>query len=114
MSSNKQQAGMILDLVAPAAILGGAFFLDSATLGGVAVASIASGATGAVDCGRGVFELTKLAGAAWSKGDTLYWDDTAKNFTKTSTSNTKAGVAFAAALSADVTGLVALLGAPYI
>jgi predicted RecA/RadA family phage recombinase len=55
----------------------------------------------------GVFEnMPKAAGAAWVQGDLLYWDNTAKNFTKTSTSNTKVGVAALAALSGDTVGTV--------
>ena len=36
-----------------------------------------------------------------SAGDTLYWDNTAKVMTKTTTSNTKCGVAIEDAASAD-------------
>lgn len=43
----------------------------------------------------------KATGAAWAVGDDIYWDATAKKFTKTSTDNTKCGVALAPALSAD-------------
>lgn len=54
-----------------------------------------------------VSEAPKAAGAAWSVGDALYWDDTAKNFTKTASGNTLCAYALAAALTADtVSGLV--------
>jgi len=36
-------------------------------------------------------------------GDTLYWDDTAKVFTKTATANTKSAICKEAAASADTT-----------
>lgn len=55
-----------------------------------------------------VFELDSETGVAWTQGDVLYWDDTAKVWTKTSTSNTKAGRAFADKLSASATGYVHL------
>ena len=47
-------------------------------------------------------------GAAWVLGDKIYWDDTAKKFTKTSTSNTLCGYALEAKASGDaVSGLIA-------
>lgn len=53
--------------------------------------------------------VAKATGAAWSVGDLLYWDDTAKNLTKTVGSNTKVGYCLEAALSADaVSGKVLL------
>jgi predicted RecA/RadA family phage recombinase len=59
----------------------------------------------------GVFSLPKATGATWAIGDTIYWDNTAKNCTKTSASNTKVGVAYASAGSADTVGEVRLNGA---
>lgn len=54
-----------------------------------------------------ISDAPKAAGAAWSVGDALYWDDTAKNFTKTSSANTLCGYALSAAASADtVSGLI--------
>jgi predicted RecA/RadA family phage recombinase len=44
----------------------------------------------------GVFDLTKVGSQAWSIGDAIYWDNTAKNCTKTASGNTKIGVAVAA------------------
>jgi predicted RecA/RadA family phage recombinase len=55
----------------------------------------------------GVYEnKPKAAAAAWAEGDLLYWDNTAKNFTKTATNNTRVGVAVVAALAADTVGTV--------
>ncbi|MDI3319985.1 DUF2190 family protein [Pinibacter soli] len=56
----------------------------------------------------GAHKVAKASGAAWAVGDKIYWDDTAKVFTKTATSNTLAGYAWAAALSADATGVIFL------
>lgn len=43
----------------------------------------------------------KATGAAWAVGDRIYWDDTAKKFTKTSTDNTACGWSLGTALSGD-------------
>ena len=56
----------------------------------------------------GEFTFPSDTGAAWAVGDVVYWDDTGKTFTKTSTSNTKAGVASAVKASGAVTGSVRL------
>ena len=48
----------------------------------------------------GVFDLTMVGSQAWSAGDPIYWDNTAKNCTKTTSGNTKIGVAVAAVDSA--------------
>lgn len=57
---------------------------------------------------RGHIEYAKTAGEAWVGGQLLYWDDTAKSFTTTVGTNTKAGYAMEAAASADTTGQVFL------
>lgn len=50
----------------------------------------------------------KATGGAFMVNGPVYWDNTAKNFTATSTSNTLVGYALEAALSADTkTGLIA-------
>lgn len=75
---------------------------------GIALVDIANGATGSVML-EGVFKVAKATGAAWAQGDQLYWDATAGNFTKTSTSNTAAGHAFEPAASGDAVGYIRLL-----
>jgi hypothetical protein len=45
----------------------------------------------------------------WVIGDVLYWDDTAKEFTVTSTDNTKAGMAVEAKVSTAVIGELELM-----
>ncbi|WP_316168955.1 MULTISPECIES: DUF2190 family protein [unclassified Bradyrhizobium] len=50
----------------------------------------------------------KDTASAWTFGDILYWDDTAKKFTKTATNNLRVGYAAANALQADTTGSVLL------
>lgn len=60
---------------------------------------------------EGVFQsMPKATGQAWTEGQLLYWDNTAKNFTTTATSNTRVGCAAVAAQSADTTGTVRLTG----
>ena len=44
---------------------------------------------------------TTDTGTAWAIGDLVYWDATNSRFTKTSTSNTKAGYALEAKASGD-------------
>lgn len=67
----------------------------------VAFDTAAAGAT-VVVVTEGVFELPKATGAL-TQGAKVYWDDTAKDFTATATSNTLAGYVFVAAASGDAT-----------
>ena len=59
---------------------------------------------------EGVYDLKKVASQAWAAGDKIYWDNTAKNTTKTLTSNTLIGVATEAVASGagDTIGRVRL------
>lgn len=53
---------------------------------------------------RGIFDHTKEAagsGQAFVPGDTIYWDNTNKRLTKTTSGNTKVGYVTAAALTTD-------------
>lgn len=68
---------------------------------GVAQTDIADGTTGAVLL-KGMFLVPKAAGAI-AVGVKVYYDGTAKNITTTSSSNTFAGYAGAAALTGDTT-----------
>lgn len=59
----------------------------------------------------GVFDVTAEgagSGQAWAEGDTVYWDNTNTQFTKTTTGNTKAGVAVAVKATADTLGRLKL------
>lgn len=42
---------------------------------------------------RGIFDLVKNTGEAWTEGALIYWDNTAKKCTTTATSNTHIGYA---------------------
>jgi predicted RecA/RadA family phage recombinase len=72
---------------------------------------VAGGATTAVLGGKfvgkleGIFHnVVKAAGTAWTARQTIYWDNSAGNFTTVSTSNTLVGEAAADATSAAVLG----------
>jgi predicted RecA/RadA family phage recombinase len=77
------------------------------SLVGIASNTYANGDT-AVIWLEGTHLVPKTAGAAWTAGELLYWDATANSFTGTSSSNTFAGYAYAAALSGDITGYILL------
>ena len=68
----------------------------------VALGNIADGETGRLATEQ-VFAVPKNTSLAIDQGDRLYWDAADGNVNKTAVDNTDAGVAFAAAASADTT-----------
>lgn len=60
----------------------------------------------------GLVEYASDTGTAWAAGDKLYWDDTNKVFTKTSTSNTLCAMAYEAKASAAATATILLSQTP--
>lgn len=78
-------------------LIGGSLF-------GVAVDTVASGATG-VALAEGVFSVTKNTGAgeAYTLGQRLFWDNTNKRITSTSTGNVAVGLCWVAAATGDAT-----------
>lgn len=62
----------------------------------------------------GVWDLTKVGSQAWNEGDIVYWDNSAKNCTKTSASNFRLGFAVLAvdAAAGSTTGRVCLAAIP--
>jgi predicted RecA/RadA family phage recombinase len=60
----------------------------------------------------GLIEYASETGVAWTAGDKIYWDDTNKRFTKTSSGNTLAGVVYEDKASAAATGFVLLIPTP--
>jgi predicted RecA/RadA family phage recombinase len=91
---NYVQPGNTIPLTAP---------YDVASGDGLLVGSIFGVATGAALNSEaieaalvGVFDLKKVGSQAWAVGDKIYWDNTAKETTKTTTSNTLIGVAIEA------------------
>lgn len=108
MAQNYLQPGETWDVATPAGGWTSGQVVLVGVLVGVALLTTAQTETNQVKL-TGVFQgLPKAAGAAWVAGDKLYWDNTAKNFTKTATNNTPAGYAWYGAASADVTGYVLL------
>jgi predicted RecA/RadA family phage recombinase len=102
------QTGEVLTLTVPYTVAAGAAFK---------VGSIIAIATSAADSGAtvegittGVAEVAKVSAQASTVGAPIFWDDTAKLFTTTSTSNTLAGVAVAVAANPSATGRVRLNG----
>ena len=108
---NYVQPGNTITLTAPYAVTSG---------DGLLVGSIFGVAAGTAALGdpvetalEGVYDLKKVASQAWAVGDKIYWDNTAKNTTKTLTSNTLIGVAtdVVAGGATDLIGRVRLNGA---
>jgi predicted RecA/RadA family phage recombinase len=88
---NYVQPGNTITLTAPYAVSSGDGLLVGAIFG-VATGSAGNGET--IEAALvGVFDLTKVGSQAWAVGDKIYWDNTAKTTTKTTTSNTLIGVA---------------------
>jgi predicted RecA/RadA family phage recombinase len=59
---------------------------------------------------RGVVQHAKVSAQAWTEGQQVNWDDTAKLFTTVTTGNFRAGVAYRVAANPTATGLVFLHG----
>jgi len=104
---NSIQEGEVLALAAPYAVASGGGALIGAIFG-VAVTALANAEVGSFQL-CGVYTLPKATGAA-TLGAKAYWDNTNKNVTATSTSNTLIGVFVAAYASGDTSALVRLNG----
>jgi predicted RecA/RadA family phage recombinase len=108
------QKGDVLDLLAPYDVnvanadLG---YQPCFKVGSIIAAAVTNAASGAAIEGQTVGVITgpKATGETWAVGDLLYWDDSAKKFTKTSTSNTKAGFAMSVTLTGDTSGALKLV-----
>jgi predicted RecA/RadA family phage recombinase len=88
------QPGNTITLSAPYAVASGEGLLVG-SLFGVAIANAALGEP--VEAVLvGVIDLKKTASQAWGVGDKLYWDNTAREVTKTAAGNTLIGAAAAA------------------
>jgi len=104
---NSIQEGEALALAAPYAVASGGGALIGAIFG-VAVTALANAEVGSFQL-CGVYSLPKATGAA-TLGAKAYWDNTNKNVTATSTSNTLIGVFVAAYASGDTLANVRLNG----
>lgn len=95
MTTKYVMSGDVIDYVAGSAVTSGQVLLIGVRVG-VALAAIASGATGAVRM-LGIFTIAKLSSDVVTVGAALYWDNTNSRMTLTSAGNTLAGFATAAA-----------------
>lgn len=98
METTYIQKGETIDYVASANIAIGEV-IPLVTRVGVALETIANGATGSVAL-TGVFEAAAVNDAAFAVGDQLFWDNAANKLTKVSAGNTPAGIATEAKLLA--------------
>lgn len=102
---NFVSSGATLDFTAPG---GGVTSGVPVKIGEAIVIPVVSAAAGETFAGavEGVFDVpaaTHATDQAWTEGMVVYWDDSAKKFTKTASTNKKAGYAAAAKASdADV------------
>jgi predicted RecA/RadA family phage recombinase len=97
---NFVQEGDVVTMAAPYQVSSGQGALVGAMFG-IATVDLANGASGSFAL-KGVFDIVKAAGAV-TAGAKMYWDNTAKNVTTTSSANTLIGVATQAQLSGDAT-----------
>lgn len=95
MTTKYVMSGEVVDYVAGSAISSGQVVLMGVRIG-VALAAIASGASGAVRV-KGIFTIAKLSTDVVAQGALLYWDNTNFRLTLTSAGNTLAGYATKAA-----------------
>lgn len=107
---NFVQEGRALDFVAPA---GGVVSGVALLVGTVLVIPAVTAAEGQPFSGwiEGVYTLPCATGTAWTMCTALYWDNTNKRLTVTSTSNTKVGMVAAPKVAGLASGNVKLLPA---
>jgi len=107
--NNYVQPGDVLTLTAPYAVASGEGALIGTNIFGVATAAVANGAVGEFKT-TGVIDIKTKTTDTPSVGSIAYWDNTNKEVTTTSTSNTKIGVFVAAKSSGPTVGRVRLNG----
>lgn len=96
MSTNQIESGDNITLAAPSGgVVSGTPYLIG-TLFGVALQSAAQGENFILQT-EGVFSITKLTSDDVAAGAVLYWDNSNKRLSTTSTSNYKVGAATSAA-----------------
>lgn len=105
---NYVQSGDLITVTAPYAVSSGQGVLVG-SLFGVATCDAANGAS--VDImTEGVFDITALTSDTGTAGAKMYWDNTNKRLTTTTTSNTLVGVLTVAKGGSDATARVYLDG----
>lgn len=105
---NYVQKGRVVAVAMPYDRLAGQGVLVGSIFG-VCANDALSGVSSSVQV-RGVFDVTKDT-STFSQGDKVYWDDSAKKCSSTSTSNVVVGYATQAQLTGDATVRVSLMHA---
>lgn len=105
---NYVQPGNTVTVTAPYAVLSGAGVLVGSLFGVASTSAAETAQTEIVT--EGVFDLAKVQAQAWTVGQPVYWDATAKLCTTTATDNTRIGVALAVAANPSGIGRVRLNG----
>ena len=106
---NFVQPGDTVTVTAPYALSAGDGCLVG-TLFGVAGGTYSNGATNAELVTEGVFDITALSTDTPAQGAALYWDNSNKRLTTTSSGNTKVGVAVVAKADGATTARIRLNG----
>lgn len=106
MTTKFIQPGDVIDHTPGSAVANGAVVVMGVRVG-VALAAIAANEVGAVRV-AGVFELPKLSTDVIAQGALVYWDTSPGEITTTSSGNTLAGYAVAAAGNGTTTCKVKL------
>lgn len=108
MARNFIGEGEAVDLPAPYAVTSGSGALIG-SLFGVALNNYALNDMGVFGT-CGIWELKKTSAQAWTVGQKIYWDNTAKEATNVVGTNTLIGVAVLAAVNPSPVGRVRLNG----
>jgi len=103
---NFLQPGESLTLTAPYTVTSGSGMLVGSIFG-VASVDVAVGVDSEIVM-EGVFTLAKVSAQAWTQGQLIYWDDTAKLCTTVVATNKLIGTATAIAANPTSTGNVRL------
>lgn len=106
---NFVQDGDIVTVTAPYALTSGAGCQVGTALFGVATNAADNGANAELKM-TGVFDITALSTDTGSAGARMYWDNTNKRLTTTSTSNLFVGVLTATKANGETTARVRLNG----
>jgi predicted RecA/RadA family phage recombinase len=105
------QPGEVLQLTAPSGgVVSGTPYLIGSLVSIALVTAAETVPYSAMVTGTATVPKATGGGSAWTEGVKLYWDDSAKKFTKTSGGNTLSGVAVAAAADGATTGVIRLDG----
>ena len=103
------QDGKTITLTAPYTVTSGSGLLVGSIFG--VASNDATSGNDVETVVTGVLSIAKTSAQAWTQGVLIYWDDTNKVCTTSSSTNKLVGVATAAAANPSATGYVRLNGA---